>query len=313
MIDLFGNICRIGARPIRRWLVPQPGILPLGVLARRRLRALQCLVAGERTLYKRSDFRDTNGAADRRVDGNIAALQQVVNFFDRPFVEHRAQATIATFREPGAVGKQDQRRKVDGIADPADAFRLPCRKGASGRTHDLEGAGNPRGIGGLEAIGGLWICLAEQHMRLRHRHCAHFRSDRRIDLRHRRDPVEQGADIHAGPARQHWQAATLMRRRDLRLCLLGPACGGIGLGACDMAEQPMRRLRFFFRRWPRAQHPQLGIDLCRIRVDHRPAGAPRKRDRQSGLAAGGRACNERHPWLWGVRHVHRYADSSGSA
>ena len=59
---------------------------------------------------------------------------------------------IATFCEPWPIGKQDQRRQIDRVADPADALRLPCRQRAPGRTYDLERSGNARRVGGVEAL-----------------------------------------------------------------------------------------------------------------------------------------------------------------
>ena len=53
-----------------------------------------------------------------------------------------------------------------GVADPADPFRLPVRQRPAGRPHDLQRAGDPRGIGGGEAGGGGGVLGRQQTMRV---------------------------------------------------------------------------------------------------------------------------------------------------
>ena len=72
------------------------------------------------------------------------------------------------------------------------------------------------------------------------------------------------------------------------------------------------RARFDRRRRCRAENPQVAIDLRAVGVDDHAADLLGKRERQAGLAAGGRPGNDDQR-RFGRRHGHCDADSSGEA
>ena len=154
-------------------------------------------------------------------------------------------------------------------------------------------------------------------MRLRHGQRADGGADRGVDLRHRGDAVEQGADIEAGAADQHGQLARGVGSVDLRPRLGRPARGGAGLRPVDMAEQPMGHVAHFLRRRAGGQDRQVGVDLAGVGVDDDAIGHAGEADGERALAAGGRPGNKRDPWagfaaacFWfGSKHVRR--DLSG--
>ena len=102
----------------------------------------------------------------------------------------------------------------------------------------------------------------------------------------------QRLEIHAGAADED--------RRPLGATGLGQGAGRIFKPAADrivhgpvhVAEQHMRRLRLLVWRWSGRDDAQVGINLHGISVDDDPVEVARQTDRQRGLAAGRRACNE---------------------
>ena len=115
-----------------------------------------------------------------------------------------------------------------------------------------------------------------------------------IDLGHRRDPVEQGAEVEAGASDEDRCAARGVDLGDRCLGLARPGRGIVLASAIDMAEQPMRRARLVLRAIGRAaEDAQIAIDLACIGIDDRAADPLGERERQRALAARGRPCDER--------------------
>ena len=102
-----------------------------------------------------------------------------------------------------------------------------------------------------------------------------------------------------------------MRLRDRAARLGRPARGGIGIGAIDMAEQAVRRALLLLGGGAGGEHAQIRIDLHRIRVDHDAAMLLGQRQRERGLAARGRPCDERHQRQVRGSDVHCDAYSRG--
>ena len=121
----------------------------------------------------------------------------------------------------------------------------------------------------------------------------HLRPDFRRHSRNFRQPLRQRLEIQTGAAGNDGQQPVRPRLIQCRRDICQPEPDRVIHGTIDLAEHPVRRLRRLGRRRPRRQYPQIPVDLHGIGVDNRAAKPLRQLYRQTGLAAGRRACNEK--------------------
>src|SRR4029079_462345 len=147
---------RLEARPIRRRLVREPGILPLGVTPRCLLtcrdRFVECCPAEQ--IFRKLAHPDRPHHGQVRVE---LAGKQSLDLAHRAFVDHSRGALVAPRIEPFARREQDQRPKLDAGRYPSLALLLPLADRPAGRQDDLERAVDPRRVRRLEPGCGLRI------------------------------------------------------------------------------------------------------------------------------------------------------------
>ena len=136
------------AWPIARRLMGEPGILPLGILARDTCARFDHLVSVERSVEPGRNFSNADGAHDGQ-GGIELAGQQCRDFLIRSVVDHCFESSSATGVKPFARRQKDQRMKIDVAGNSADVFLLPFAQGPPGRPNNLQCARNPLAIGGF--------------------------------------------------------------------------------------------------------------------------------------------------------------------
>ncbi len=118
-------------------------------------------------------------------------------------------------------------------------------------------------------------------------------TDGRINVRHRRDALQERVEIEPCAADEDGGLALAMGLVDLRACLAGPSRGAIILHAVDMTEQAVRRAGQFLGGRACGDDGEIGIDLARIGIDDDAVMALREAQGDCALAAGGRPGNKR--------------------
>ena len=200
------------------------------------------------------------------------------------------------------------------MTDAAMLLRAPFQRAAPGGPNNLQGALDPRRVGGVQRPRHAWVFGLQGSKSLRDRHGAHRSAYRGVDRRDRRDPVQQRAQIQAGPAHQNRQPVGCPGRLDFGQRVCGPARGGAVFGAIQITEQPVRDIAALITRRLGAEHGQIAIDLRAVGIDDDRWHASCQGNRQRRLAAGRRTCDQRQrPFVIRRIHVHRHADSSRNA
>ena len=186
---------RLEARPVRRRLAAEPGILALGILAgrgparRQRLLAAQLAVQeGRRSRARRS--RASPAQAPAIFAPEVSELPQSLHRkrFSRTArrsARGASRAAAAGSAAPARPPRRSRRpsppasrlsvRPVERTTSSARAVRGSCRSGRSRAAASR-------------------ILARQRRMRLADRQRPHRLAHRRVDLRHRRDAVDQGAD-----------------------------------------------------------------------------------------------------------------------
>ena len=102
------------------------------------------------------------------------------------------------------------------LADAADLLRLPVRRASGRSSGPLPARARSRVVSpGRIRAAAAGSSRASASCASADRQRAHRRAHRRVDLGHRRDPLDQGADVEAGAADQDRQPARLVRLGDL--------------------------------------------------------------------------------------------------
>ena len=125
--------------------MPEPRVLPFGVLPGCGLAALRRFLLRPCTAQESSDFRHTYRAQDWTEHGQTST-EQGLNLSDRTVLEHPFEPRVAPPVKRIAVGQEDRRMKRDRFGDAAHALGLPVRERPAGRSDDLECAGDARGV-----------------------------------------------------------------------------------------------------------------------------------------------------------------------
>ncbi len=180
--------------------------------------------------------------------------------------------------------------------------RLKIREPLAGRKPDLIGP-----CKSLTVIGGKALCSdridslqaeAQPFRPLSQTNSAHIAAH---IFRHRRnltEPLDQGQEIKPCAADEDWHASA-----PLDICQNGPRigkplAGRIARRSIDMTEKMVRNSGFLVRIGPRGQHTQVAINLHGIGIDDLAIKGFCQFDGKFGLAAGGRAVDEKgraHP------------------
>ena len=105
--------------------------------------------------------------------------------------------------------------------------------------HHLQGAGDPCGVCWRKPGGGCGVQLLQRVVGLGHGQGTHGSADRRTNIRHRRDAIDQRAQIQARSSDQDRQFPDGMGRRDFATGIVRPSCCRTTFRAINIAEQPM--------------------------------------------------------------------------
>ena len=109
-----------------------------------------------------------------------------------------------------------------------------------------------------------------------------------LNRRHRRQALQQCAEVEPGTADDDGHAAGGTRARNGDRSIRRVAPGGIGLGTGHEAVQRVRRPCLLRVRGPCREDTQLAVHLHAVAVDDGAVQPLGKRKRKAGLAAGGR-------------------------
>src|SRR5690606_19164617 len=121
-----------------------------------------------------------------------------------------------------------------------------------------------------------------------------------IDAWHFGQALRQRFEVEAGAADEDRCLVSCANVSDRGERVGEPTAGGVALGGVDAAIEVMRRLGLLFYRRARGENAEIAIDLHAIGVDDFAADTLSQRQRQRGLAAGGRAHDEKGR-DWGLR------------
>ena len=172
----------IEARPCRRRLAAEPGILALGILAGRGPARRERLLAAHLAVEEGGDLAHADRAHHRR-KRRQSSLQKRTNLLN-PFVgKDFLEPLVAARVEPVARRQQDERRQRDRPADAAGLLRLPVAERSAGRADHFERARDSGRVARPDPRRGLGILARQRGMGLGGRQRPHRLADRRIDLR----------------------------------------------------------------------------------------------------------------------------------
>ena len=262
----------------------EPGVLALRISARR-------LLARGNRFFARQLAGNTGGDlahADPAHHWQIrveAARDQRPHFTDGALLHHLCEPLVATRVEPVARREQDQRPEIDLRADAALMVLLPVGEGAAGRDDHFERPRysctvtdiEPRSASGVEPLQFLPIFF--------HRRSADSLPDLRIDLRHRRDAVEQGAQIESRSADENRQPPFRMDVIDLAPRHRRPVRRRAGNRPVEEAVQAVLGAGALVRGRRCAEDGQIAIDLRAVGIDDHSARRFGKRQCKCRLAA----------------------------
>ena len=190
------------------------------------------------------------------------------------------------------------------LAGRADYFKRPCDPGGIARVQQCRAAGVFKAECVVGLLGGKGANLMPY---------------RRIDPGHRRDAFKKSAKVKPGSSHEYRNAPASMELRDFAPRRLRPIRGRASSRAIPSAKQPMVHPLHLIGGRACAQDTEIAVNLGAVGVDDRCCltgilQGQGKPDRQIGLAACGRPCNERQrrcsaTYVRRISLAHRPADS----
>jgi len=150
---------------------------------------------------------------------------------------------------------------------------LPRFQRSAGRKHHFQRSRCPSPISWIEPLGRLGIECLEPAAIVLHWCVTDLGSDFRIDVGHRRDPVEESAKIKASAPRQDRKPSLRMQCGDLNLRQFRPGRRRTRLRRIAESVKAMIGAITIPLARGRTQHRKVAIDLGAVGVDDGAAGA----------------------------------------
>ena len=235
------------------------------------------------------------GAHDRQ-GGIKPPRRQRPHLLQGPRSHHGVEPRVDAGVERRALGRQKQAQAARGVQQAGRARALKGRKAPPRGLEDLQRPQDALGVAGPQPRRGLGVQRREPCVQGRGVEALGFSAHPRPHLlRHGgniREAAQQALEIHAGAASEDRQAPLPAQLLQGAGGVREPEAHRIIHSPVHMAEEHMGRGGLLGLARARAQNPQIPVNLHGIRIHHGPAQALRQSDRQSGLAAGGRSCDE---------------------
>jgi phosphoserine phosphatase len=276
-------------------LMAEPGMLALGVTAGIAFPASDRLVQVDLTA-QRSDQPRHPMSPHRRQSRVELPRREPTNLFECVLLHHPVEARIDPGPKDVPVRRQKAAHGPRRIEHGTRSRPLKFGEGTPGRLEHFERPQNALRIGRPEPRRGHGIAGGEFRMQILRRTAFRRRADPGADLvghaRHLGQTREQRPEVKPGPARHDRHPALGAQSRDRCARIFEPLRDGVETRGVDMPEEQMRHRPLLLRRRTRGDDAEIGIDLHGVGIDHRAAEAFGQPDRERGLAARRRSCDE---------------------
>ena len=230
----------------------------------------------------------------RRVRAQFRQCAQHAHFVEETCVEHRVETALDARVQDRAILRRHREFQHPARKCPRCRSRLalPVADRPAAEPIHLQRTLDPLRIGGVDARGGDGIDLREFGVHRRPAAFAGFRFELRarrgIGLGHRRQPLQQGAEIQAGAAGEDRQATARDDVFDCDARIVGEIGGRIALPGVAHIDQMMRHRCELIGGGFRCTDVEPPIHQRRIDADDLAIATLRPIQRKRGLARSGR-------------------------